>query len=367
MPRYLFVLPDVDTPTGGVNVALHMVKILCDSGYEAAVVNGHSSYRYRFFETAARPFFYSPLTSIPRIFMGHRRRFQISMRSILKLNKDGPNPELTLRQEDVIVIPEFWYPEYSAVFPENRKVLLVQDVFGFCRALRRDRSTGSNLLDRFSAVVTTSAASHFAVSQLASLDSFTVLQSVSRPGLDAGTRKRRQIAYMPRKRPEEADILTGCLQGKPAFEDWTFRRIENVSPAELDRILSESLVFLSFSYQEGFGLPPAEAMAAGCIVIGYTGVGGEEYFQVDYGIPIPDGDIARFAAALEEVVTEYTINPTRLDNLRFKAAEFISKRYNPETMRTSMLSVWEKIDKLVSSKVISSSNCICHGPEAAHF
>ena len=50
------------------------------------------------------------------------------------------------------------------------------------------------------------------------------------------------------------------------------------SEAAVADILRESQVFLSFGHPEGFGLPPAEALACGCLVIGYHGGGGREYF-----------------------------------------------------------------------------------------
>ena len=37
---------------------------------------------------------------------------------------------------------------------------------------------------------------------------------------------------------------------------------------------------LAFGHPEGFGLPLAEAAACGCALIGYTGLGGREIFEL---------------------------------------------------------------------------------------
>ncbi len=348
MPRYFFVQPDVTRPVGGNNVSLQLISHLCEAGYEAAALHAASDYTYPFFENSQPPYYYPPLSKVSYQFLGRKARFKAHLLDLITRRETGPNPLLTLRPDDVFMIPEFLYPEYSALFPDNKKVLFVQDVFGFCFALQRDLNTGAKALDDFETTITTSVAAQSAVTQFTGLDSLLVSQSVARPRLDPTTRKKRQIAYMPRKRPKEIATLLGCLQGNPALEGWSFRKIENASPEELDAIFNESLIFLSFSYREGFGLPPAEAMTAGCIVVGYTGVGGEEYFQHDTGFPILDGDIAAFARTMVEVVTEYDRDPTRLDQLRAHTASAITDRYNPETMRSTLLSAWEQIDKRIS-------------------
>lgn len=346
MTRYLFVLPDMKKPTGGVNVALQMINILRADGFDAAVVYSNKHYEYGFFESACPTFYYPEIAKLSRSAMSTRRRLKTIIKKVGKLPKRGPpkNKLLTIAPDDVFVLPEVRYPEYSKLFPDNRCILLTQDVFLFCRALSQDRASGTNFIDRFDAIITTSDASRTAVSRFACRDSLAVLQSVFRPELDAAKPKRRQIIYMPRKRPEEATSLVGCLKGHDALTGWTFKAIQNVGAAELDQLFSESLIFLSFSQMEGFGLPPAEAMAAGCIVIGYTGVGGEEYFTKETGIPVADEDICAFADALIDTVTEYDNDPAGLDALRLGSAAHIAKRYNPDQMSASLLRAWQVVE-----------------------
>ena len=115
---------------------------------------------------------------------------------------------------------------------------------------------------------------------------------------------------------------------------------DGASPEKLDSILRESLIFLSFSYREGFGLPPAEAMASGCIVVGYTGVGGEEFFQSEFGLQIPDSDIVRFVSTVEAAAKEYSRDPARLNHMRKSASQHIHARYSSDSMREALLALW---------------------------
>ena len=57
----------------------------------------------------------------------------------------------------------------------------------------------------------------------------------------------------------------------------------------------KSKIFLSFSYAEGFGMPPIEAAMAGNKVIGYTGGGGKEYWRKPIFEEIQSGDIKNFS------------------------------------------------------------------------
>ena len=83
---------------------------------------------------------------------------------------------------------------------------------------------------------------------------------------------------MPRKKIEQSKIIINSLKNKlPKY--WNFVKIDNLKEREVGKIFSKSKIFLSFSFNEGLGLPPIEAALAGNKVIGFSGEGGEEYWK----------------------------------------------------------------------------------------
>lgn len=351
-PRYLFALPDVEVPVGGVNVVMGCINALNAVGYSAAPLYGRADYRYAFASCDVQGFFEPRLLEIPKQMMGRKERARTWLRDLTAPGK-GPaqNMQWQRRAEDVLILPEFWYPEMSRVFAQNRRVLLAQDIFGLSRAYLRDLDSKEGHLAGFAAMLTTSEASQAAVEFLTGHQSLPIPLPVTRPGLAYRAQKKKQICYMPRKRREEVALVVAALKARPAFQDWSFVPIDKVSPEKLDQILSDSLMFISFSHQEGFGLPPAEAMASGAIVVGYTGVGGNEYFNTEVGIPVEDSDIIAFASTVEALVTEYDANPARLDGLRKHASTMIWSRYSETAHQKGLLDSWEKLESVLAATV----------------
>jgi len=134
MSRYLFIQPDVSAPTGGVNVAIQMVEILQTNGIDANILHASGSYNYKFFRNSTQVYSYSALSEVPISFMGRRNELKMRLKSLLRRDKHNSikNVPLQLDSNDVIVVPEFWYPEYSVLFPRNKKILLVQSFPPFC-------------------------------------------------------------------------------------------------------------------------------------------------------------------------------------------------------------------------------------------
>lgn len=119
-----------------------------------------------------------------------------------------------------------------------------------------------------------------------------------------GVAKRRQIAYMPRKRPAEIALLQALFRGLyPEHAEVPWVEIHDMTRPQVAKVLAESLVFASLSKDEGLGLPPLEAMAAGCLVCGYDGAGGTEYATPENGFWVVEGHAEGFAHALHQTLT----------------------------------------------------------------
>ncbi len=115
---------------------------------------------------------------------------------------------------------------------------------------------------------------------------------------------------MPRRQAEDATQVFNILKFRGALGEFDIVAISDCSFEEAANRLRESAFFFSFSGPEGFGLPPAEAMASGCITIGFHGRGGKEYFCPDFSWPIAAGDIEDYARTAETVLARPDIATT---------------------------------------------------------
>jgi len=131
---------------------------------------------------------------------------------------------------------------------------------------------------------------------------------------------------MPRKgRQETVDVL-GILDMRDALISMGNHPIDGVSEAQSAELMRRASVFLSFSYREGLGLPPAEAMACGCLVVGFHGYGGRDFSE--HALWVPDGDVIGFAKRIEEILRSWEQEGAGYREIGSTAASDIHHTYN---------------------------------------
>lgn len=169
-----------------------------------------------------------------------------------------------------------------------------------------------------------------------------------------------RIAWMPRKNRALAEqiqkITEACLlrEAAPPAVEWV--AVQNMERAEVAEVFASCSFFLNTAFPEGFGLPPLEAMAAGCIPVGFTGFGGWDYMRADTGLtppcPLPeqpwgvnglyyaDGDVFGAGLGLAEAVLR--LQRGELENIRAQLAP-TADAYAPKARLRKLAAVWQRL------------------------
>ena len=168
--------------------------------------------------------------------------------------------------------------------------------------------------------------------------------------------KRRAIAFMPRKNATEVTQVLNLLRCRDALAGWDLVALDGLKECEVADRLRGCAIFLSFGHPEGFSLPPAEAMASGCVVIGYHGRGGREYFDPKFSYPVEVGDVVGFAKAVEEALGHEAEELGTLEKKGRQALEFIRANYSPQQEIDDIIGCWRKMLTVASGSVSQRAN-----------
>ncbi len=235
-----------------------------------------------------------------------------------------------LKPEDCVVIPEV-LAAYAARI-QCRRVLFLQGISTFSKPLD---------LTCFEAAITCSPYLARYLNEHAPGLPVAIIPNVVDPArfyprAELSPNGPLRVLGYPRKHPEVTEALMHTFipaMPEAVRERFTFIPLEACSQDEFAVRLREGDVFVASGYPEGFGLPPLQAMASGCSVIGFTG-GGAEGFMIDgkTALVAPDGDIPALAKALERIVCE----PQTLTLLRRNGLE-MAEGYTPEAMKKALV------------------------------
>jgi glycosyltransferase involved in cell wall biosynthesis len=245
--------------------------------------------------------------------------------------------------DDVLVVPEFWVAEAAEAFPRQRKILFVQNSFSLFRSHARAEERG---FDPRARVVGAIGISDTCIDALSLLDYDPIFRCPVAPNLSLfpyAERKVPKIGYMPRKRPLEAKIVMSALERRGRLGHHELVRIDGMAQPQVAEALRECLIFVSFMKTEALGFPAMEAMSAGCIVVGFTGLGTEEYFTPETGIPVPEGDLVKLVETIEDTISAYVRDPVPFDQMRAHASQMIAERYGSGVFENTLRDTWEAL------------------------
>ncbi len=147
--------------------------------------------------------------------------------------------------------------------------------------------------------------------------------------LEKPAEKAIRIAWMPRKNKAFGNLIQHALNDRMSrlYPDipieWV--SVQNLMIEDVAKVLRGCNIFLATGFPEGCPLPPLEAMASGCMVVGFAGLGGWDYmrqarFITDEAMPflyepwfelretsfegnglyVPDADVLGATLALEQ-------------------------------------------------------------------
>jgi len=132
-------------------------------------------------------------------------------------------------------------------------------------------------------------------------------------------KKRNKIAYMARK-SKAGDVLARICRRKPrSFAGYEWVRMTDLPEEHYAAELAAARIYIPTGAHEGANVSVLEAMSAGCIVIGFSGVGGRD-FMLGEGehqncVLIENEDLGALGAALEDVIRALAENPESFNRL----------------------------------------------------
>ena len=306
MPRIVYLVLGTGTPRGGHKVSLRHVEALCDMGFDAVAWIPEGV----------------PVPS----WLGHAAPVQAGG---------------AFRNDDVIVFPEDAsgamrqfgsMPQRKVVFCQNHFYAASQGV-GLLppeEALRYDdymacSQTTANWLARFMP--------H---------RSIEVVPAFADERLFVPAAKIPSIACSPGKRPLEfLAIQTMLRRIHTSTVRWRWAVIRDRSEAEVAAIMGQAAIFLSFSRLEGLGMTTLEAMASGCLVVGFTGLGGLEYAAPTNGLWVSEDDVVACVDTLARAMALVEVEQPVVNRMS-AAARATASRYSYAHFLSALETFWDR-------------------------
>jgi hypothetical protein len=328
LPRVrVLCLPDVDRAIGGVKQLYRHVEHLVALGWDAAMLTEASGFRPAWFTSSAPS---------------------------LSLAESHAKGELS-REGCVLLLPE----TYLGVDLTNFRGL---DLSGLARVVFNQNAyysygqIGDQTAPALTAfyddpavlqVLSISEDTHAFLAGNLSLPDSRISRIVNaiEPMFSPDQPKADRLHWMPRKNPDHVQAVLLGLQrcGLRHSGGWQGEPLVQLSHGQVAERLNGARLFLAFGHPEGFGLPIAEAMAAGCWVVGYSGGGGAELFRFGASECVSFGDWPAFLAAIQRAFDAFAERPRETALRLQRQALAVRSLYSGDQERSSIRAAWQRI------------------------
>jgi len=349
--KLIFLCPDINKPSGGIKQIYRQVDILNNNGFNAFVLHEVPNFKCTWFNNKTQIIYnYDVFSEI-----GKFENQSVTLKSSLKKLKKRiykffkKKHTTNIGNNDILVFPEVYGPYLGKVLKGVKKVIYNQGVYQTFFKYNLDLNnldTPYRESDLLAVIVNSNDAKNYLRYSFPNLKLFRLHYGIDKINFYFEKKKKKQIAFMPRRLRNDLVQVINILKFKGLLNDWELVAIDNMSETEVSMALRESAIFLSFSINEGFGMPPAEAMASGCIVVGYPGNGGLEFFKEDFSYPIPDRNIQEYVKQLESILIDYSLNNEFYIDKGKKASDFILNEYAMEVEKQDIVKIWSEIINL---------------------
>ncbi|QGY39105.1 glycosyltransferase family 1 protein [Pseudodesulfovibrio cashew] len=325
-------LPPVKRPTGGVTVLRQMADILYQDGRDACLVVRDAT--------------------------GWTPEGLVDAAPVI------PWGDLKLSREDLWLVPEGWVNALTPGLEARATCISYVQNWAYLFSSLPSGVDWHNLPVEFLAV--SDPVSYF-IKNTTCKDA-----PVLRPGIDPAIfyppeskpSGRVTVAYMPRKNKAasvQVKAIFDHMCGGTGMDDIRWLEIDGMDAHGVADALRSAHIFLATGYPEGCPLPPLEAMACGCLPVGFTGFGGWDYMrqvqeaprftpwwplrEVDWpgnGFWCADGDVLDAALCLKDAVAMIREGGLYLD-AALLAGQDTAAAYSTEEQRRAVLRLWDAL------------------------
>jgi len=291
-----------NSPRGGIKISYKHCELLNTLGFNARPLL-LGNFKIKWFEYTVKP------VSITKIGYG-------------------------LNKEDIIICPEM-IPYEGLKFRNARKIMFIQSWIGATsnrKWLRKNNINKSYYELGYHNIITSGQYITDFLYKTGKGKAVTITNGIDHSKfIDKPELKRENsILYLSRKNPNDARQIIKKVKKKIPWAN--FVKANNLCESKMIKEYQKADIFLATGYPEGFALPPLEAMACGCVVIGFTGRGADEYMiDGETAMVAKDGDTDTAAEKLIELLQNKKVK----EEIRLKGNEK-SKEYSLERMKQAL-------------------------------